>query len=372
MRSALIVSPLVLFAVTPALADDQAECRQGIARLRAEIASKPKAAQAAELRQKSRRAERELGERQYAECLEIVGGPDEDKEDERPETTDVFGFTTGTDVIEPGKVELSQEFVGAFGRRFGRYRAGTFRSSVEFAPVNGFSIEVGAHGNTYSIRDVPGLDNRSFTSFGGLSAELKWQIVKRGPTPFGLTLIAEPSFGLIEAESGARGRFYGLETRLALDTALIPNTLFAGLNLIYEAEKGRERGFLVFNSEGEQLENPSGGDDEESQAAFARRRPAERSSRIGISGALSYQIVPNVFVGMEARYMRAYDGLALRDFEGQALFLGPTLYTSLGKGLSLSAAWSYQVAGKAEGLPGRLDLVNFSRHEAKLKLSYEF
>jgi hypothetical protein len=70
--------------------------------------------------------------------------------------------------------------------------------------------------------------------------------------------------------------------------------------------------------------------------------------------------------------LRAYEGLALRRFLGEATFIGPTLYANFGKGFSLSAAWSAQVAGHASGVPGRVDLDNFSRHEVLLKLSYEF
>ncbi len=70
--------------------------------------------------------------------------------------------------------------------------------------------------------------------------------------------------------------------------------------------------------------------------------------------------------------MRAYEGLTLQRFRGEAVFVGPTLYARLGERLAVSAAFSTQVAGHAVGVPGRLDLDNFSRHQARLKLTYEF
>ena len=54
------------------------------------------------------------------------------------------------------------------------------------------------------------------------------------------------------------------------------------------------------------------------------------------------------------------------------MFVGPTLYAKLSEHLAVSAAYSAQVAGHAVRVPGRLDLDNFSRHQAKLKIIYEF
>jgi hypothetical protein len=57
------------------------------------------------------------------------------------------------------------------------------------------------------------------------------------------------------------------------------------------------------------------------------------------------QVVPNVFLGAEARSLRQYDGLGLNSFAGQALYIGPTLYATFGQGYFLSAAWNVQVWG---------------------------
>jgi hypothetical protein len=79
-----------------------------------------------------------------------------------------------------------------------------------------------------------------------------------------------------------------------------------------------------------------------------------------------------VFLGAEVRYLRAYEGLTLQHFLGDAVFVGPTLYAKLSDHLSISGAFSTQVSGHAVGVPGRLDLDDFSRHQAKLKIKYEF
>jgi hypothetical protein len=248
---------------------------------------------------------------------------------------------------------------------------------------------------------VPDLDDRSFTGFGGSSAQIKWQVLKRDPSPFGVALMAEPFFGFLDASTGERGRVQDLATRLLVDTALIPNTLYAAFNTIYELNKFRPRGVRLFSSEGEELEAPlrpcsarlpkgngtpaegeedssgmqatgSADEDREPCAAFARRKSAERSSTLGFSGALAFQAIPNAFLGAEVRYLRAYEGLTLQHFRGEAVFVGPTLYAMLGDHLGIVGAFSTQVAGHAVGVPGRFDLDNFPHHQARLKIFYEF
>src|SRR4051795_2341414 len=84
---------------------------------------------------------------------------------------------------------------------------------------------------------------------------------------------------------------------------------------------------------------------EEPCTAFARRKSAERSSNFGVSGALAFQALPNLFLGAEVRYLRGYEGLALQHFRGEAVFIGPMLYAKLSDHLALSAVFSTQVAG---------------------------
>src|SRR3954468_1199738 len=326
-------------------------------------------------------------------------------QEEGPDTEHLFGFTTGTDVLEEGHFEAESEAARGFGQRFGRYHVYGLRNAFKFAPLEGVSVELGASANRFSIHNVPGFDNRSFTGFGGLDAEIRWQLLKRDPSPFGLTLLAEPHMGFLEEDAGVRGRSQGLETRLLLDTALIPNMLYAGFNAIYEMDKFRPRGVRLFGSEGEELDFPlaacvarapkvaaapapadpeaggaeaggaeaAGGEARrEPCTAFARRRSAEHTSRAGVSGALAFQAFPNVFLGAEVRYLRAYDGLALQHFRGEAVFVGPTLYAKLSDHFTISAAYSAQVSGHAVGVPRQLDLDNFSRHQARLVVIYEF
>jgi hypothetical protein len=73
-----------------------------------------------------------------------------------------------------------------------------------------------------------------------------------------------------------------------------------------------------------------------------------------------------------SEYYHAYDGLRFNTLAGDALFAGPTLHIQVTDELILSAAFSTQIAGHAAGDPNLLDLTNFSRNKAFLRLVVEF
>jgi hypothetical protein len=82
--------------------------------------------------------------------------------------------------------------------------------------------------------------------------------------------------------------------------------------------------------------------------------------------------MPNVWLGGEARYLRDYSGAALNAFSGQAVYVGPTLYARLSGNAFVSLAWNFQIWGGATTAAGSLDLVNFERNQANLRLGFEF
>lgn len=91
-----------------------------------------------------------------------------------------------------------------------------------------------------------------------------------------------------------------------------------------------------------------------------------------LAAAIAYQLRAGLFVGGEVRYARTYEGLTLDQFVGQAVYLGPTIYTSLSPHAWASFTWSVQLAGKAVGEPGPLDLTSFDRHQMRLRVGYNF
>lgn len=172
-------------------------------------------------------------------------------------------------------------------------------------------------------------------------SEARYKLIDRELGPFGLTLIAEPRWGRVDATSVETATSYGGTLTLAADKELIRDRLFGTVNLLYDSQ--------------------------------ATRFPGQRidDSRIGLSAALSTRVAPTLFLGGEIRYLRAYDGLGLDSFSGQALFAGPTFYLRIAKGMALSGAWNMQIAGHtASG--GSLDLTHFERQQAKVRFNVNF
>jgi len=165
--------------------------------------------------------------------------------------------------------------------------------------------------------------------------------------PLSVTLSAEPEWRRIDETSGARVRNYELELKANADLELMKNRLYLGTNLLYEPEATKDPDHIG--------------------AGWAME------SKGGISGALSYRIVPAVFVGAEIWYLRHYDGALFNQYTGSATFLGPTLYVQLGPKMFMTAAWNVQVRGTdVEDPTQKLNLSEFSRQRAKLKLAVEF
>jgi hypothetical protein len=87
---------------------------------------------------------------------------------------------------------------------------------------------------------------------------------------------------------------------------------------------------------------------------------------------MTNRISPWRFIGGEIRHMRKYEGAALGTFAGDALYLGPTAYVILSPKWNVTFAWNIPVAGHAVDDSRALDLVNFERHQARMRIGYAF
>jgi hypothetical protein len=257
----------------------------------------------------------------------------------------MFGFIDGADIGNEGEKALEYEATGSFQKRGGRYAALEHEFAFEHVLTQNFSYELSAHALSHSISGVEGLDDRNSTQFSGASAKLRYLIIGRGPgSPIGLTVSAEPEWARVDDVDGTKTQAYSSEFRIVADTELIPNRLFAAINLIYEPGVAKPADSGMW----------------------------ERSSSAGVGLGLSYRITPTWAMGVAGEYDRAYDGLALQTFDGHALFLGPTMQINLSRKMLLAAAFMAQVAGHAVDDPRPLDLTNFERYRANLKVEIEF
>lgn len=252
--------------------------------------------------------------------------------------TDAFGFTTGSDVASVGSFGPSLTYNGGYGTRVGSSNSNglTLQGSYGLFPC----FEIGPYllGNfTKASADGISADSHAF----GAGVEMKYRLLGRDMHGLGLTLVIDPSFNRADPDGAGRFTTYNTGFRIFADKTLIPGTLYAALNLSQD---------LTWTG-------PS---------------PYERSSTFTVGGSLSWQVRDGLYLSGEVRHLRSYNDLGFGNEAGYATFAGPGIYWQATKQLALSAAYNIQVAGKAKGEPGNLDLTNFSQHLVKVKLGYSF
>lgn len=286
---------------------------------------------------------------------------------------DIYGFSDNPDT--PGKVgpaNIKLGWVGLSGKRFGRYRADSIALESEYGLAEWLSVTPAVTLGYHSLGSVPlvlgdrlaavaagstdrndyYLPDRGRASFSSIAAGFKIRLVERGKmtdgrwqgSPFGLAITAEPKYSAVDDATGNRLKVFSFTTAIIADTALIPDRLFWTVNLAAGMGSGRD---------------------------LTASAPVH-ASVLSASTALSYQFLPGVFAGIEARNERAYDGNTFRTYLGNATYVGPALFYKNGN-WGLQAAWNAQVAGRAKDEPSqKLNLSQFERHRARLRLSYDF
>lgn len=311
------------------------------------------------------------GEHQHAERVgkAHAHGTGSEGHDHREALTEfLFGFVTGSDIGDPGDRHLLFDLTGAFAKATGTYAALSKHVEVAFTPWQNFHVgfnaafayhrisgvrgleapEIGgleaAPAGDEAAQEAPRLLRRDNGAFDGLGLEFRQRFLDRERAPFGLTLVVEPHWARVEETSGAPVNKHAVGLLLAADKDIVADTLFAAINVLYEPEWMRLR----------------------------ETQETERESTLGLSAAAMLRVAPSIYFGGDARYLRKYEGAALNSLSGEALFVGPTLFATFGHSLLLSAAFGTQVWGRAVGEPGALDLDNFTRYQAKLRLVVHF
>ena len=260
------------------------------------------------------------------------------------DTEHLFGFMIGTDVGNPGEREFQSQTTGRFSKSGGRYRAVGQEFELEFVPARNFRIEIGSAFAAHDINGVPDFADRRQLAWEGVSVDLRYRFLDRDTASLGLTFAVESHADRVDEATAAAVRNYGTAFTLAFDRELIPNFAVAALNLVYQPEWTRPVGTGA----------------------------AEQESTIGAAFGVMAQMRPGFLVGGEARYLRKYEGIALREFSGEALFVGPTAYFQLSERSWLTLAWSFQAWGRSARSSSALNLADFERHQARLVFGVNF
>lgn len=259
------------------------------------------------------------------------------------DTEHIFAFMIGSDVGHVGEREFQSETTGRFGKSGGRYRLGEQEFELELVPARDIRIELGSSASAYDLAGNSGIADRHGFAWQGASIDIRYRFLDRETAPVGMTLafggdVSRLDEGRAQSVNGMGARF-----RLAFDREIVPGVIGA-VNFLYQPEWTR----------------------------FADTGRMDRDASIGASLGVMAVARTGVLLGGEARYLRRYEGIGLDQLAGQALFVGPTAYFQLTERTRLTASWSAQVWGRAEGTGATLDLVNFERHQARLVYGVNF
>jgi hypothetical protein len=259
------------------------------------------------------------------------------------DTKNLFGSLEGSDVGEAGGRSVEMETNASFFKAFGRYAFVGQDVVYESTYTSRFDNEIGVHGAAQSIRDAPGVKDYAGVDFTGLSDEMRLVLSPRsGAWSVQTTLTVMPQWTRLY-EGGARGRDFALPVLLIVDAQPIARRLYADFNLSYAPEVQRLDG-----------------------------EPWTRMSALSASGALSWRLTPAAMIGAEADVLNQFDGLAAQSWRGSALFAGPTFHYQVNDKLDFSGAFAQQIAGRARGVPGALDLADFTRSQATFRVEIDF
>lgn len=255
---------------------------------------------------------------------------------------DIFGFTSPSDTGNVGEKSFSLESTTRFGKGNGLYVTPSVKIEFGYAIAENVWVALSPFVTNYRIRDVAGIDNLSRTRFDGLSSELIWRFLPRTPYGLAASFSVEPRWAQLDGVSGLGVNALSAEFKFYIDQVIIPDQLFAALNLNYQPG---------------------------AQQAFAAGSPWVSGSATNVSAGLTWQITPSLFVGAEVRYLGVFDGAYLNRTLGTALFVGPNLTVKFSEKTALNIAWTPQISGDANGIGGRLDLINFERHQLRVKFA---
>ncbi|KRE14266.1 hypothetical protein ASE66_12780 [Bosea sp. Root483D1] len=252
--------------------------------------------------------------------------------------TDAFGFTTGSDVAEVGSFGASLTYGGGFGVRDGRQAAHGLQLQGSYGRFPCFEIGPYLLGG---YTDATIADTKADSRSAGAGVEMKYRLLGRDLHGIGLTIVVDPSFNRTDPTGAGNFTTYNTGIRLFADKTLIPGKLYAALNLSQD---------LTWTG-------PS---------------PYLRSSTFTVGGSLAWQLIDGLYLSGEVRHQRRHNDLGFGKEAGYATFAGPGIFWQASKQLAISAAYNIQVAGKAKGVPGDLDVTNFSQHVLKVKAAYSF
>lgn len=286
----------------------------------------------------------------HAQAKNSKNGKDNAKQDDHgfPEVPgdDIFGFTSTTDTGNKGDRGFANELTGFHGRRDGSYNVLSNKMEFSYTPAEDWWVAASGFISNHRIRGVSGIADNQITHFDGISAEVQFRVIKRSASnPFALAVAVEPAYAFSDLTTGQKANGYGAAFKILADAVIVPDKLFWGANVVWlpvRSQNIEDRSIWLSTSASQ------------------------------LSAALTWQLSPHLFVGVEARQMASYDGTFFNERMGYASYVGPTLLWKMTDKVAFNTTWQPQVAGRSIHHPAlRYDLDHFERAQFRFKLAME-
>jgi Family of unknown function (DUF6662) len=262
----------------------------------------------------------------------------------------IFGYTYGAEVLPKGKWETYGWFTGRFDKGAGHYTGLDFKQEIGVGLMDRLqlSLYVNERYHNFSGSAIEGEDEKhSRFAFEGNQISMKYMLLSPFKDPLGLAFNIQPGYSLIQKITGERILEWDLEAKAIAQKNFFDDQLITSLNLTAEFKWGRGR--------------PSRGEDFDGEMIWEA------------TGGVVYRVVPNWFVGIEARYQTAFSNMNINDQDHWAIFAGPTIHYGSQRWWA-TLTWLPQVTGWPND-PERSNNLHFGRHErheVRLKVGYNF
>jgi len=264
--------------------------------------------------------------------------------DDKIDSEHLFGFVEGSDIGSMGEREVKNETTVRTGRATGSFTNVANELEIKYTIANNLRIATGATFSRFDVDGVVGVDQAHRVATQSASFNARVRVLERDSASPGITLSFEPHWGFVDETSGTRIGHFGTQLALLIDREIIPQRLLGAFNLSFENDRVRPVAPSIVQHE----------------------------SILSSGVAVATQASPGIWLGAELRYLRNYDGALLNAFAGQAIYFGPTAFAALPHNFWLSAALNGQLWGRATGVGGSLDLTNFERYQAKVRIGFNF
>ena len=153
----------------------------------------------------------------------------------------IFGFTSTTDVGNPGGSGFANENDGRTGKRQGSY--GALNTKYEFSRTvaQDWWMAGSLFGAYYHSQDVIGINDVNNMNFDGLSFEIEHRVINRSVgQPFAVSISVEPRWGRLDGVAGVRSNSYGAAFKLFVDAPVVPDKLYWAANATWAPQRAED------------------------------------------------------------------------------------------------------------------------------------